>query len=65
VLGDERLEFGHDLARPASAEVGLDPVLQHMQPKLLEPVRLAAEGVALEAGEGRTAPEGERLPEQP
>jgi hypothetical protein len=45
VLGHEGLELGNDLARKASAEICVEPVLQHLQPHLLEALGLASEGV--------------------
>ena len=41
VLGHEELELGSNLARKASAEIRLEPVLQHLQPHLLEALGLA------------------------
>ena len=51
VLGDERSELGNELALAAAAEVGLEPVLQHLQPHLLEPLGLAAERLRGQAGQ--------------
>ena len=61
MLGHEWLELGNDLARKASAEICLEPVLQHLQPHLLEALGLAPEGVRGQAGQRRPAPERERV----
>ena len=61
VLGHEGLELGNDLARKASAEICFEPVLQHLQPHLLEALGLAPEGVRGQAGQRRPAPERERV----
>ena len=65
VLGDERLELGHERRVPAERELGLDPLLERREPQLLEPLDgRARERLVREVGERRPAPEVERLAEQ-
>ena len=59
---DERLQLGDELAPRPELEVGVDPLLERVQPQLLEPADLALrEALELEIGERRPAPERERL----
>ena len=47
---------------PPEREVGVDPLLEHAQPLLLEPAgRRRGEGLAVEVGQRRATPERERL----
>ena len=65
VLADERLHLGDELGVRAELEVGRDPLLERGQPEALEPVDLPLEErLELEVGEGRPAPEPERLAQQ-
>ena len=41
MLRDERLELGDELAAAAQLEVGVDPLLERLEPELLEPADLA------------------------
>ena len=65
MLGDERLELPDQVAVPAEREIGVDPLDQGAQVKLLEPADLVAgERLVGEVGERRAAPERERLAQQ-
>ena len=58
MLGAERLELGHELALPPEGELGLDPVLDGCEAKLLEPLDVdARERLELEVGERSPLPE--------
>jgi hypothetical protein len=62
MLGDERLQLGDELAVPAEREVGVDSLLEHGQALLLESAgRRRREGLAVEVGQRRATPEGERI----
>ena len=63
--GDERLEFGDEIAVPTEPELEFDPLAHDGEPKLLEPRDLGA-GELLEGEllERRPAPETQRLPQQ-
>src|SRR5581483_10433189 len=63
--GDETLELADDVELAAELDVGFDPQLDRRRLQLLEPrdVRLR-ELLVGELGEGRAAPERERLVEQ-
>ena len=61
MLGNERLQLGDDLAMPAKAQVGLDPVLENTQAQLFEPMGLTPQRVRREASQGRAAPKRECL----
>ena len=62
MLGDERLQLTGERPVAAGGEIGLDPLLQHRDAQLLEPLRLRL-GPALvpEVRERGAAPEVERL----
>ena len=65
VRADERLELGDQLGVRAELEIGCDPLLEHAEPQILEPVDLGLrERLRLEVGERRAAPQVERLAEQ-
>ena len=62
VLGDERLQLARERRVAAGGEVGLDPLLQHRDAQLLEPLRLRLRpALVAEVRERRAAPEVERL----
>ena len=57
VLGDQRLELGHDVAAP-ERQVGLDAIRDRLQAQLLEPLgRRLCERDEREVGQGRPAPQ--------
>ncbi len=59
-------ELPDELGVPAAGEVGLDPLLERVQPQLVEPERLRHEQAALgDVGERRSAPQRERLRRTP
>ena len=59
---DERLELGDELRALAELEVGVDPLLERLEPQLLEPADLAlGERLEGEVGERRATPERQRL----
>src|SRR5207247_853239 len=61
LFAHEALELGNELAIPAESELGLDPLLDRSDPKLLEPGDLGlGEELVAEVGERRAAPEIER-----
>jgi hypothetical protein len=61
---DGGLELGNELSVTAQAEVGLDALLERLQPQLLEARDLGlSERLVGEVGQRRTAPQRERLPE--
>ncbi len=65
VLTDERLELPDDVGVSFELEVGVDPLLERDEPKLLEPADLAlCERFVGEIGQRRTSPDVERLPQQ-
>ena len=60
------LQLADQLAVPAEGQVGVDPVLQGGQPLLLQPDDVPArERLGGEVGEGRSAPQLQRLAQQP
>jgi hypothetical protein len=60
---DQCLELGHELGVPTELEVGLDPLLEATEPKLVEPRRLVpGEHRVFEVGERLSPPECQRLP---
>ena len=62
VATDECLQLGHQVRVGLDLEIGRDPVLQHAEPQVLEPVDLVLrEVLELRVGERSTAPERERL----
>src|SRR5207248_11173614 len=62
MLGDERLELADELGVAAEREVGLDPLEQRRQAKLVQALGLAAcEPLEAKVGQGRATPELERL----
>ena len=64
MLRDELLELRGKLGVATESEVGVDPLLERGQPQLVEAVdRGLREALVAEVGEGRTAPERERFPE--
>ena len=61
MLGDEALELGDEVGRPAQLEIGVDPALERGEPELLEPLTLGRhERGAFEARERGTPAERER-----
>jgi hypothetical protein len=65
VLGDERLELGHEIGVTAGGEIGVDPLLERGDPHLLHPRDLGlGESLVREVGERRPAPQRERLAER-
>ena len=65
MLCDERLELGGALGVLARGEIGLDPVLERRESKILQPGRLRlGEPLGRELSQRLSAPELERLPEQ-
>ena len=65
VLGDERLELPDEVGVPAERQVGVEPVDQRVQAKLLEPTDLMlGERLVGELGERRAAPHRERFAQQ-
>lgn len=61
VLGDERLQLADELRAAAEPEERVDPILDGLQPQLLEALDLALrELLEGELGERRAAPEPER-----
>ena len=66
MLTDERLQLADELRRAAEGEVGVDAALERDEPKLLEPWDLGLrERLARQVGKSRSAPETERLAEDP
>ena len=64
IVHDEGLELRAQLAVPSQREVGRDPLLERLQPKLVQPVGLTLdERFVSKLGERRAAPERERLAE--
>ena len=62
MAADQLLELGDDLGVPAERQVRVDPLLERVQPLLLEPRDLGArEPVARHVGERRSAPQPERV----
>ena len=58
---DERLEIGHELARPSAAELDVEPFLERGHAQRVEPVCLVArEPGAFDVRERGAAPERER-----
>ncbi len=65
VRRDERVQLLEDVRVMPEGEVGLDPVLERREAQLLEPIGgLRRERLADEIREGRSAPLGERVPQQ-
>jgi hypothetical protein len=65
VLVDEAFELRDELAAETLLEVGVHASLQHVQAALVEaPDLRLGERLEAELGEGRAAPEGERLPKE-
>jgi hypothetical protein len=65
VLADEQLELADQLGAPAEREIALDPLLQRLQPKPVEPLDLGLRPALVgELGQRRPSPEREGLPEQ-
>ena len=59
---DELLQLGDQARVPPECEVGLDPLLERGEPGVLEPRSgVSCEGLGLELGERRAAPELEGL----
>ena len=66
VLGDQRLELGHELRAAPEREIGVEAVLERHQPQLLQAGDLAlAERLEREVGQRRAAPQRERLAQRP
>ena len=66
VLADQQLELGDELGTRAEREIRLDPLLQGLDPELLEPRDLGLRpGLVGELGQRRPSPERERLPQHP
>ena len=66
VATDEGLELGHQIRVGLDLEVGRDPLLQHAEAEILEPVDLVLrEVLELQVGERSTAPERERVSQEP
>ncbi len=64
VLGDQALELGDELAMAAEPEIGVDPILECRDSKLLEPDDLrVSERLPGEVGERRPTPERECRPQ--
>src|SRR5262249_46348336 len=64
VLGDEPLEFAHQLRATAQLQLSVDPPLEREQPPLLEPLRLHGDGpLRPQIREGLPTPQGERVAE--
>ena len=62
----QRLELCHELRRLAAAQVGLQPVLERLEPQLLEPGRLRlGKRLVREVGQRRAAPQRKGVAEQP
>ena len=62
MLGDQPLEFGHDVGVAAEGQVGVDALFQRAGMALLEPDDLGPrEGLVGDVGQSRPAPECERL----
>src|SRR5215216_3405260 len=65
MLADECLELSHQLPVSTELEVSGDPLLEPREAEVVEPPDLVLrERVVREVGEGRPAPERERLPQQ-
>ena len=63
---DQLLEFGDDLGVPAERQVRVNPLLEGVQPLLLESRDLGArEAVARHVGERWSAPQPERVVQRP
>ena len=64
VARDQRFELADEVAVPPEQEIGFEPPLERVDPKLLEPCRLRRrERLRHELRERRPAPELERGPE--
>src|SRR5207247_7853365 len=62
---DERLQLGDEPGLLSELEVGVDPLLQRVEPQLREPpAGRLGERLLAELGQRRPAPELERLPEE-
>ncbi len=62
LLGDERLELGHEGRVPTEGEVGVNALLERLEPQLFEPRdRLGCERLGRKVSERRVAPKLERL----
>ena len=62
---DERLELGDEPGVLSQLEVGVDPLLQRIEPQLGKPAACRlCERLFAELGQRRTAPEVERLPQE-
>ena len=62
---DEHLDLRDELGVRSQLEIGRDPLLEHAQAQVLEPVDLRLrEGLELEVGERGSPPQAERLAEQ-
>ena len=65
MLRNESLQLRSDVGVAAESQIGLEPLLHCAEPQLVQPADLAlSERVVGEVGEGRPAPEGERLRER-
>ena len=64
VLGGERLQLGHELGVAAELEVDVDALLQRGEAQLVQVRGGGVHRLALEVGQGRAAPECQRLAEE-
>ena len=65
MLADQQLELADKLGTRAKHEIGLDPLLEGFEPKLLEPSELGLRpGLVGELGQRLASPKRERLPQQ-
>ena len=61
---DERLQLGHEVGVDPELEIGGDPILEHAQPQILEPMDVVLrEVLQLRVGKRRASPESKRLAE--
>ena len=64
MLGHQRLELPHQPRLLPDREVGVDPVLERLKPRLLQPRdRALRERLIGEIGQRRAAPQRQRLPQ--
>jgi hypothetical protein len=64
VLRDEGLQLGHELGVPARRQVGVDPVLEGGEAKVVQVRGRTPGGLAGEVGQRTAVPERERLAEE-
>jgi len=63
---DQRLQFGDEFCVSPAREIGLDPLFERRQPKLVQPRNVDdGERVVRELRQRRPAPDRQRVPQRP